>query len=53
MTEMTPSGEPVFSLSFYDELFSYRADPIPFGQVSRGELRAGMDSQYRDHRRTT
>lgn len=47
ITELTPAGAPVFSLSFDANLFSYRADPVPFGTLRRRDLREGMDAQYR------
>ena len=43
--ELTPAGTRVFSLTF-EANFSYRAVPIPFGQLSRSALRAGMDAQH-------
>ena len=45
-TEQTWTGAPVFKLSFTQGLFSYRADPVLPGQLSREALRAGMDVQY-------
>jgi hypothetical protein len=44
VTELTASGTRVFSLTFQSN-FSYRAVPVPFGQLSRSALRAGMDAQ--------
>ena len=45
ITELTPSGTRVFGLTFNNQ-FSYRAVPVPFGQLSRQALRAGMDAQF-------
>ena len=46
-TEMTPSGERVFTLHFDDpEMYLYRAVPVAPGELSREQLRAGMDAQY-------
>ncbi|MEA2349147.1 MAG: hypothetical protein QOG86_88 [Thermoleophilaceae bacterium] len=45
VTEMTPSGKRVFKLSF-PGLVSYRAVPIPFGQLAAATLRAAMDSMH-------
>jgi hypothetical protein len=45
-TEQTGAGDPVFKLLFTQGLFSYRADPVLPGQLSRAALRAGMDAQY-------
>ena len=47
LTEQTGNGVPVFKLTFTDaRLVSYRANPVPPGQVSRAALREGMDAQY-------
>jgi hypothetical protein len=46
LTEQTGTGVPVFKLSFTQGLFSYRANPVLPGQLSRAALRAGMDAQY-------
>jgi Arylsulfotransferase (ASST) len=46
ITELSPVGSRVFSLTFDDGLFSYRAHPVLPGTVSRTALRAGMDAQY-------
>lgn len=46
ITELTPAGSRVFSLTFDDNLFSYRAQPIPYGQLSRASLVAGMDARF-------
>ena len=45
VTELSASGELVFRLTFDDPFFSYRAAPVPFGMVSRTDLRNGMDAQ--------
>ncbi len=44
MTELTPAGARVFSLTF--GAHSYRADPVLPGALTREALRSGMDSQY-------
>ena len=46
VTELTSTGSRVFKLTFGDNLFSYRADPIVPGRLARSALRAGMDAQY-------
>lgn len=46
VTEQTATGGRVFKLSFTQGLFSYRANPVLPGQLSRTALRAGMDVQY-------
>jgi hypothetical protein len=47
ITELTGTGKGVFNLSFTDAgMFSYRANPVPPGQVSPATLRAGMNAQY-------
>jgi arylsulfotransferase ASST len=46
VTELSASGSRVFSLTFDDGLFSYRAHPVLFGTLSRTALRNGMDAQY-------
>jgi hypothetical protein len=46
VTEQTATGARVFKLSFANGLFSYRANPVLPGKVSREALRAGMDAQY-------
>jgi hypothetical protein len=46
VTELSPSGGRVFSLTFDDGLFSYRAYPVPFGTLSRTALRDGMQAQF-------
>lgn len=44
MTELTPAGARVFSLTF--GAHSYRADPVLPGALTREALRSGMNSQY-------
>jgi hypothetical protein len=44
MTELTPAGDRAAGLTF--GVFSYRADPILAGTLTRAQLRAGMDAQY-------
>ena len=46
VTELSPSGSRVFSLTFETGFFSYRAHPVPPGVLSRAALRAGMDAQF-------
>jgi hypothetical protein len=46
VTELTPAGSRVFSLTFSGTQFSYRAHPVPPGVLSRSSLRAGMDARY-------
>jgi hypothetical protein len=46
ITEQTPSGEPVFALSFPTHI-SYRAFPVLPGQLKRSALYAGMDAMHR------
>jgi len=47
VTELTGSGDRIFKLTFTDGgLFSYRANPVLPGQLSRSALRAGMDAQH-------
>ena len=46
VAELSPSGSRVFSLTFDDKLFSYRAHPVLLGTLSRAALRGGMDAQY-------
>jgi hypothetical protein len=43
--EMAAAGTQVFSLTFNDQLFSYRANPVLPGSLSRTALREGMDAQ--------
>ena len=45
VTELTPTGTRVFDIRL-NTSFSYRAIPVPFGQLSRQALRAGMDAQH-------
>jgi hypothetical protein len=45
ITELTPADQPVFSLSFPGE-FSYRADPVLPGVLSRRALNAAMDHMH-------
>jgi arylsulfotransferase ASST len=47
VTEQTPSGKTVLSLRFRHGLGSYRAVPVPRGQVTAGSLRRGMDRMNR------
>jgi arylsulfotransferase ASST len=46
ITELSASGSRVFSLTFDDGLFSYRAHPVLPGVLSQARLREGMDRQY-------
>lgn len=46
ITELSPSGSRIVSLTFDDGLFSYRAHPVPFGELTRTAVRAGMDAQF-------
>jgi hypothetical protein len=46
VTELTPSGARRFKLIFTQGLFSYRANPVTFGTMSRTALRSGMDTMY-------
>jgi hypothetical protein len=46
VTELTPSGDRVFRMTFKDPYFSYRAEPVQFGVLTRAALRSGMDAQY-------
>lgn len=46
VTELTPAGQRVFGLNFGPTVFSYRAVPVPPGQLSYAQLRAGMDAQH-------
>jgi Arylsulfotransferase (ASST) len=45
VTEHTATGERVFALEF-DDAYSYRADPVRPGALSREALRAGMDTMH-------
>ena len=44
VAELAPSRGLVFALRFGDALYSYRADLVPPGRLSRSALRAGMDA---------
>ena len=46
VTEMKPSGTPVFRLTFPKGWFSYRAIPLPPGRLSHAALVRGMEAQY-------
>jgi hypothetical protein len=46
VTELTPAGTAVFRLTFTQNLFSYRADPVPFGRLGASTLRRGMDVMH-------
>ena len=46
LTEQTGTGVSVFKLSFTQGSFSYRANPVLPGELSRAALRAGMNAQY-------
>lgn len=43
VTELTPAGKPVLSLSFGRNLFSYRANPVMPGRLKLRAIRHGMD----------
>jgi hypothetical protein len=45
VTEFNASHDRVFSLDF-GSTFSYRAFPVPAGQLSLTDVRAGMDQMY-------
>jgi VCBS repeat-containing protein len=45
ITEFAADGSRTFKLSFTDN-FSYRAAPVPFGELGRAALRGGMDAQH-------
>jgi hypothetical protein len=45
VTELAPSGKRVFRLTFGD-FSTYRVAPVPFGTLSRSDLRNGMDAQF-------
>ncbi len=47
VTELTPAGTRVFRMTFPQNLFSYRAAPVPAGMLTREALRQGMDAQFR------
>ncbi|HET7571322.1 MAG TPA: arylsulfotransferase family protein [Gaiellaceae bacterium] len=42
--EYRPDGTPVFTLTFADDIFSYRAVPVAPGRLTAAELRAAMDT---------
>ena len=46
ISELSSSGSKVFSLTFDDGLFSYRAHPCRLAPSVAPPLRAGMDAQY-------
>jgi hypothetical protein len=46
VTELTPAGDRVFKLTFAGGLFSYRANPVPFGTLSPSAVRGGMDTMH-------
>lgn len=46
ITELSPDATVVFRLSVMDLLFSYRADPLTPGRLSRLALVQGMNAQY-------
>lgn len=46
VTELSPAGQRVFRMTFQEPYFSYRAQPVPFGMISRTALRSGMDAQF-------
>jgi hypothetical protein len=46
VTEFGPDGSRTFSLTFSSSSFSYRAFPVPVGQLTRSAMRAGMDAQF-------
>ena len=45
VTELTPAGKRAFVLTF-NGAFSYRADPILPGTLTRDQLRSAMNAQY-------
>jgi len=45
ISEFAADGSRTFKLSFTDN-FSYRAAPVPFGELGRAALRNGMDAQH-------
>lgn len=47
LTEQTPSGAPVFTLSLPRQWISYRFVPIAPGQLDVADLRRGMDTMAR------
>ncbi len=46
VTELTPAGKLVFRIQLLDSWFSYRAFPVPYGKITREQLREGMDRQF-------
>jgi hypothetical protein len=46
ITEVGPNGKPVLSLKMPRKLFSYKAQSVRSGVLTRDALRAGMDAQY-------
>jgi arylsulfotransferase ASST len=46
VTELTPAGTRVYKLTFVGGLFSYRANPVPFGTLSASAVRGGMDTMH-------
>ena len=46
VTELTSTGSRVFLLQFRPDYFTNRVIPVPFGQLSRAALRAGMGALY-------
>ena len=45
VSEFDAGGNQTFKLLFPGD-FSYRANPVPFGDLSRADLRNGMDAQH-------
>ena len=45
VSELTPSGRPLLTLTMPTNLFTYRADAIEPGRLSAAALRTGMDAQ--------
>jgi len=45
VSELSPSGRPLMTLTMPMNLFTYRADAIEPGRLSAAALRAGMDAQ--------
>jgi hypothetical protein len=46
ISEITPAGEPVFTIYTEPSSWAYRIVPVEAGQVSAGAWRAGMDSMH-------
>ncbi|HLJ54289.1 MAG TPA: arylsulfotransferase family protein [Chthonomonadaceae bacterium] len=46
VAELTPTGANVLRFTFGEPYFSYRAEPVAPGVLSRSNLRAGMDAQF-------